>query len=189
MHAFSVDESNVSWEPGLSINAGLIFEKMFTNRLGIHSGFWFMHGRINFTSPADGTGGFSTSDAYVDISTLVIPADLIVSFNAGFFSFNLLTGLSFEQIIQSRMKVNDWPADPKDNDFLLEMNYFQIGLDIGFNLKFRVGRFTDLFLGAKGQMMLLPIMKDDNGGDNDNFSYNVQAFAGVMFRMSLFPFK
>jgi len=181
-HAYAVNNSELTWDPGLSINFGLIFEKMFTNRLGLHSGLWFQHGKVWFKSP---DAGFLVDKAYVEMSILQIPIDCIIAFNAGFFTFDILAGLSLSQVIESNMKIKEPAAT--NIDFLHAMNYFQLALDLGFNLKFRVGRFTDLFIGVKSHAYLLPTMQDERG-DKDNFSYDLQASAGIMFHMSIFPF-
>ncbi len=183
MNAFAVKDSEVSWSPGVSYTGGIIYEKMFTPTIGIHSGVWFIAGYVNFSVAADGTG-FGTSDAWTDIIFLEVPVDAVFSFGSGFFRFSILTGLSFTQLIHSEIVVNDAALDPNHYDFTLSMNYFQVALDFGFRFTFRVGRFTDIFIGIKGQLMVLPTMKEDTG-DEDNFIYNAQATTGVMFRMSL----
>ena len=79
-------------------------EKMFSNRYGIHTGFWFTYGTISFDM-TDTSG--TIPDAAFDFMSVSVPALFIFSFNAKKVSLNLLSGFTLNHIIYSHMRYTD----------------------------------------------------------------------------------
>jgi len=179
--AFSTSD-DFTWKADYGWQAGFIVEKMFSSHFGIHSGFWYTDARIGFDSNSD---GFVTSDAYTQIKSISMPLDVISSFNVSFFSVNFLSGLTFAHILKSEMHYND-AGVKKSVDVLYDMNYFQLGINLGLTFKFRVGKFTDLFFGEIFDLYLLDTVKDSNNGKSN--MYDMRTVAGFLLRTDVFPF-
>jgi len=180
-NAFSTDD-DMSWNMDYGWGAGFIVEKMFSSHFGIHSGFWYTDARIGFDSNSD---GFVTTDAYTQFSSISMPLDVISSFNISFFSVNFLSGITFAQIMESKMYYTDAGVE-KTVDVLYDMNYFQFGINLGLTFKFRVGKFTDIFFGEIFDLYLLDTVQDSNNGKSN--LYDLRSVAGFLFRTDVFPF-
>ena len=167
------------WSLDNGWHGGLVFEKMFSNRIGMHSGFWYSDARYSF-----GKDVTDTSGGYTHIKSLSLPLDLILAFNGSMVSFNILTGINLLHIIDAKMYFDDGSDSA---DVLGDLNYFNMAFELGFQLKFRAGRFSDIFIGVTGDINMLNTVR--NSHDNDYFLlWNSRVTAGFLFRTDLFPF-
>jgi hypothetical protein len=165
-------------DSGILYGGGFIFEKMFSNRLGIHSGMQYQEVRLGFFNDDDEEDLFMRSYA--------VPLYLITSFNGTMFSLNLLTGFTFSHLVEVKFLKNPDTGDPEIN-LLQYMTQNQAALSAGLNLKFRIGRFTDFFIGSVGDFHITKMLNDRADSDNRNHFYNIRGITGVLFRTNLFP--
>jgi hypothetical protein len=170
---------------------GFVFEKMFNNILGIHSGLWLNRFNLDMRMKSpfnpfaiDPMTLFSTKMKVTGWS-ISFPLCLITSLNASFFSLNILAGIKYTQIVDSHVKLkNPLMSYKRYIDLLPYFNQPQFGFNLGIVLKFRIARFVDLFAGGICDLYVTELVR----GSNDMaLLFDFTAIAGVMFRTNLFP--
>jgi hypothetical protein len=179
-------------EPGYS--GGVVVEKMFNNILGVHAGLWFNRFSIDLTMrqkpdpiSLNSTTGLIPLKLSFNAWSLSVPLSLITSLNASIFSFNILTGIKYTEIVESRLRIKNPLLYYKRNfDLVPYLNDPQFGFTVGFNFKFRITEFIDLFFGATGELYLTELI---SGSSDITSLYAVSALSGVMFRTNVFPIK
>ena len=167
------------WDAGYNFGAGLILEKMFTSRLGIHTGFWYIEARADMH--------MDNMKIETILRTLTLPLYLLVSANKGIFSLNFLFGVDISQIIESRLHTDDPGAIHSDAYITQHLRPSQIGIAMGFNFKFRVRKFVDLFFGVIGDFYATNLMKEHDNYNDYAHLYDARLTMGVLFRTNIFP--
>ncbi len=166
------------WDSGISYGGGFIFEKMFGNRLGVHSGMLYREARFGFTDD---------NEQKIVMRSYAVPLYLITSpVNRGNFSLNVLTGFTFSHLVQVKIQENSDTGEP-EIDVHQYMVSNQVALSAGLNLKFRIGRFVDFFIGSIGDFHITKFLSENDGGDQQDHIYNIRGITGVLFRTNLFP--
>ncbi len=171
---------------------GIIFEKMFNNILGIHSGLWFnqlnltmsMKQKITSTS----INPMSLAYTKMDVTgwTIGIPLSLVTSLNASFFSFQIHAGIKYTHILQSEMTHNNilLMLYKRKMDMISLTYQSQFGFTLGIFFKFRTIAYVDLLFGAEGELYVTKLVKNDTGVTH---LFGLTARAGIMFRTNVFP--
>jgi hypothetical protein len=115
-----------------------------------------------------------------------MPMDLITAFNGRRVSLEILTGFNFIYTLFARMhdEANTVNSEP---DVLNYMNYFNVALEMGLRLRFRLGQFTDMFLGVTGDINLMNTTRNNSGSNDFALLWNARAETGFLFRTNLFP--
>lgn len=172
-------------DPGFCAGGGLVFEKMFSDRFGFRSGIEYGYSRIDFVM----SGAYASSfDATWSFQKILVPLQLITSFNAGSFSVNLLTGINYGYIFISEMSTDTAVIiDTHNDDAKKYINSNQFALSAGILLRFRFTRFTDFFMGAEGDYFLTNLLNHDSGADGTINVMEARFTAGWMFRTGIFP--
>ncbi|MCP4134435.1 MAG: PorT family protein [bacterium] len=167
------DSPNV-WGSGIAISGGLVLEKMFTNRVGIHSGVWYSRfkNQIYLSN--------SSLQTTVTSQNIGMPFYLLTSFNAGFFSLNLLTGVGLNYIFTSTLS-----GGPSDADVLESLAYFQVEAAAGINFKFRLGKHFDFFIGGMASMGITKL-HEERSSENVRL-YHLRGISGFLIRTDIFP--
>jgi hypothetical protein len=165
------------WDSGISYGGGFVFEKMFSNRLGIHSGMRYQEARFGFTDDDE--------EENIVMRSYAVPLYLITAANGRKFSLNVLTGFTFSHIGKVTLLENSDTGSP-DVDLLQYMEYNQVALSAGLNLKFRIGRFVDFFIGSIGDFHITKLLNENADGGQDHI-YNIRGITGILFRTNLFP--
>jgi len=181
---FSKDSGVETEEPGPTVGGGFVFEKMFSNHFGIHSGLIYRYMEVDFTADVDMPDPLEATWSF---HTINIPVLLIASANTENFSFNLLFGLTYINIFQSEIENrSSFPFEMESQKALSYINPHQVAVTGGINLKFRVTKFTDFFVGAIADFHPTNLFR--SGGGNDHLSiYSGRVMAGYMFRTDIFP--
>jgi len=182
----SIDSDVKTVEPGPTVGGGFVFEKMFSNHFGIHSGLLYRYMEFDITAdvsmpdPLEATWSFHT---------ISIPVLMILSANTENFSFNLLFGLTYMNIFQSEIENRSSVIyDMEVQKALSYTNPHQVTATGGINLKFRVTKFTDFFIGALADFHPTNLFR--SGGGDDHLSiYSGRVMAGYMFRTDIFPIR
>ncbi|PKL35684.1 MAG: hypothetical protein CVV44_19320 [Spirochaetae bacterium HGW-Spirochaetae-1] len=182
-NALAVKGDGMKYHPDFGYQGGLIMEKMFSNRYGIHTGFWFTYGTISFDM-TDTSG--TIPDAAFDFMSVSVPALFIFSFNAKKVSLNLLSGFTLNHFIYSHMRYTDSTNVDHSSDVLHYLNYVNVAVTAGFNIKFHVSQFSDFFIGILGDFNCLEMLRDTHG-DDMSYVYSGRVISGVMFRTDIFP--
>jgi hypothetical protein len=177
---------------GPGYGGGIVFEKMFNNVLGIHSGLWFnqIHMTISMKQRITSLNIDPMSLFYTKFEntgwTIGIPLSLITSINASFFSLQIHTGIKYTHIIQSEATHNNpiLSLYRKKMDMMPLIYPSQFGFTLGLFFKFRTARYVDIFFGGEGELYVTQMIKD-NSDVTHLFSLTVQA--GIMFRTNIFP--
>jgi hypothetical protein len=186
-------DSHTRYDFAPGYGGGFIFEKMFNNLLGIHSGLWV--NRFNLDMKIKNRFNPFSIDPLAFISTklkisgwsITFPLCLITSINASFFSFNILSGIQYTHMVKSEMKLNNPLMSYKRHlDLLPYLSQPQFGFNLGIMLKFRVAQFVDLFAGVMGELYVTELVK---GNSDFSLLFDLKALAGVMFRTNVFPAK
>lgn len=167
------------WGIGYNYGGGIIVEKMFTNLLGIHSGLWFTESRDELKM--DGV----KMDTI--LRTLTFPLYLIVSVNKGIFSLNYLVGINVSQIIDCYIYNNEKSTENKSAYVLNYISPYQLGIATGLNLKFRVSKHVDYFLGIIGEFYGTNFWRTNDHWNDYGHIYNARMQMGVLFRTNIFP--
>lgn len=182
----SIDSEVKTEEPGLTAGGGFVLEKMFSNHFGIHGGLLYRY--MEFDITAD-TGMPDPLEATWSFHTINIPLLMIVSANTENFSFNLLFGITYLNIFHSEIENRSSVIyDMEVQKALSYTNPHQVTATGGINLKFRVTKFTDFFIGALADFHPTNLFR--NGGGDDHLSiYSGRIMAGYMFRTDIFPIR
>ena len=170
-----------SSDPGYAGGVSLVFEKMFSNRFGIHSGLGYLETEFKIKNT-------EIDNVFVDywhLKAVSMPLLLITSFNFDSFSINLLTGLNFYHIFSSQIKTGDETTDLSEADALPHTISNPVMASAGVNFKIRISKFTDLYLGAIGEISIQDIFNDTDS--NISRFVSTRAIAGVLFRTDIFP--
>jgi hypothetical protein len=170
--------------PGITAGGGLVFEKMFTNHLGLHSGLVYRYIENNIfvddiVNPLEAEWTFHT---------LTIPFLMILSANMDSFSINLLAGFSYINIFDSTIKnQSSIVYDMDEQKALSVINPHQAAATAGINLKLKLTRFSDGFFGVIGDFHPTSLFRSDHGNNEYLHIYGGRIMTGVMFRTDLFP--
>ena len=165
---------------GLTAGGGLVFEKMFTNRLGFHSGAVYRYMESDFKDDAT-----NLLDASWSFHTITIPFLMIISGNTESGSINLLAGVSYINIFDSTIKNRD--PYTKSAKVLSEINPHQVAATVGINMKLQVTKFSDFFAGIIVDFHPTNLFRVDHGDKEYLHLYGARVMTGVMFRTDLFP--
>ncbi len=183
------DHMRYEFAPGYG--GGFVFEKMFNNIIGIHSGLWV--NRSNLDMKVKPSLKSLSIDPLAFIHTKIkasswyisFPLCLVTSVNASFFSLNILSGIKYSHIVDTHMKLNNpLMSYRRYIDLLPQINQPQFGFTLGIVLKFRVSLFVDIFAGGIGDLYVTELIKNGNGMF---LPFNLTLIAGVMFRTNIFP--
>ncbi|HOO73299.1 MAG TPA: porin family protein [Spirochaetota bacterium] len=172
---------DTKWNLGYCYGAGFIVEKMFSNRLGIHSGLWYLQSAVTMEMPDN------EADSDAAMHLLTVPLYLIVAANRGIFSFNFLTGMDLTALVACTTHTDTDLVNNKTADVKKYLTPYQFGLAMGMNFKFRVAKFIDLYIGVIGDFYLSSLDKDHGGSDYYSHMYDARATMGVLFRTNIFP--
>ncbi len=166
--------------PGLTAGGGLVFEKMFTNRLGFHSGVVYRYIESDLKDDA-----VNLLDASWSFHTITIPFLMIISGETESGSINLLAGFSYINIFDSTLKNRDpYTASGKA---LSEINPHQVAATVGINMKLQVTKFSDFFAGIIVDFHPTNLFRTDHGNSEHLHLYGARIMTGFMFRTDLFP--
>ncbi len=180
-----VSKGEDSFEYDLGYGAGFVFERMFNNTLGIHSNITF--NIMNLKMRMTDSSGFKAGYDVINY-TINFPLLMNISLNTQSFSFSFLIGPTFLYFITSEMtKTDSTVTTTGGSDILRYMQYFQVGAAAGMQLKFRVGMFTDFFVGGVTEYYFTKLIKDKP--DSFENMYSFRTFAGFMFRTNVFPIQ
>jgi hypothetical protein len=170
------------WKTGQGYQGSFIAEKMLSPRLGLHSGICFTSAEYRF-SEEDSS---SVQDAKIEIQSLSMPLDLITAFSGRRVSLEILTGFNFIYTLSARMH-DEANTVNTETDVLNYMNYFNVALEMGLRLRFRLGRYTDMFMGITGDINLLNTTRNTGDGNDYSLLWSARAETGFLFRTNLFP--
>ncbi len=199
-------EEYIKWKKGIGYGGGFIFERMFSDLFGIHSGIWFYktiieaemrddddyHENNNSSEPDTS----ESDDVYniVDFKSnyITIPFYLITSFDLNFISLNLLTGFNFTYITET-FECEDTPTGTESENMSQHIGYSQLGVGGGLKIKFHITRFVDFFVAGIGEMYFTDYINDDDDNNNSNnggggdesitaYIYNYRITSGVLLR-------
>ncbi len=169
--------------PGLTAGGGLVFEKMFTNRLGFHSGAVYRYIENDFHS-----NDANQIDASWSFHTITIPFLMIISGNTESGSINLLAGFSYINIFDSTIKNTDSLIyDVESEKALSRINPHQVAATVGINMKVQVTKFSDFFAGIIVDFHPTNLFRADHGKNEYLHIYGARVMTGFMFRTDLFP--
>ncbi|MBP7736641.1 MAG: hypothetical protein KA369_11760 [Spirochaetes bacterium] len=171
---------------------GLVFEKMFNNTLGIHSGLWFNNIELIYRlkTPITSANIDLMSLYYTKLNikgwTISLPLSLVTSLNASIFSFQIHTGIKYTHIVTSEMTHNNpvLKIYKKKMDMLSLINQSQFGITVGLFFRFRTAPFVDLFFGAEGELYVTELLRTNS---NLAHLFGLTGQAGMMFRTNIFP--
>jgi hypothetical protein len=172
----------IKFEPGISYGGGFVLEKMFTSRIGIHTGIYFTESISPFTM-----NFFSNPDSSImRMGSITIPVYFIGSFNKSFFSLQMLAGVTLTQILYSITSPNPPLATGNaSSEAVYQLSQFMAGPGVGLNFKFRGSKYFDLYFGFISTFYFQNFLP--RSPDTYVFFYDVKLTAGFMFRTNLFP--
>lgn len=169
---------------GFSAGGGLVFEKMFSNRLGLHSGlvYRYMENDLMSEDPIE------PLDLNWSFHTLTIPFLMILAASTDSFSFNLLAGFSYINIFDSSIRNRSFsPGNLESQNALSVINPHQVAVTAGINFKFKVSKFSDFFVGIIGDFNPTNLFRADHGENEYLHIYGARIMTGFMFRTDVFP--
>ncbi len=176
IYSARTNSANSTWKAGPGYGGGLVFEKMWNSRFGIHSGFWY---HIISMKMVESNEGKESQEMKLKSDIFQMPLCLLVAFRAGSFSLNPLAGFS---VIYVRKTVLE--NDTNEGTFSANVSRYmaksQLGMLAGLEFKYALGRFTDLFLITEGEYCFTKLIRADS--DKKDFLYSGRLLAGVMLR-------
>ena len=164
-----------SFKKGYGLGIGLILEKSITPRFGFYTGIWHSEYYMDIII---GDGG--PEEAKIVGWIVTLPLYLATAFSSGRFTLNILTGFNFAYLSKGKIYINTdkgWTSV----DVLKYTNYGQSGFGGGIELKFRLTRFVDLFIGIIGERYLSNYLNDDSD-EMKGCLYNLKVQSGAMLR-------
>jgi len=177
------------WDKGVLTGTAFIMEKMFSDHVGIYSALMLERGfhKLSFIDP---TTAASATPSRMKVEyvhwKMTIPACLLTSVNIGFFSLQFLAGPNLSHILVSELKPDNKSIHARDIVKLI--NYYGIGISGGINTRYRVGTYTDLFLGFLGDFTMTNMSNKSRGdGKTKDNMWDAKMITGVMLRASIFP--
>lgn len=170
-----------TWYEGKCYGGGIVIESMFTSHFGVHGGVSFIYAEIKGKSFYAG----QRIDFRFTSFSMSVPLCLMTSINANNFSFIILTGFTFSQIMMTRMETSN-PAAPNNSDDLLPyLNPSMVAVTGGFLFKFRSSNYTDFFVGLISDFYFTDLMEKMDG--QVIHPYDIRAVVGILFRTNIFP--
>jgi hypothetical protein len=171
---------NMNWEPGFGYGGGLVFESMFTNTFGLHSGLWFYHCTLKLNFPVKDSGSNEKIKHTVKTNMLSLPIYLITSFyDSRIVTFNILAGLNFSYIAESYMKPAPDEGNNSSANIQKDLGYGQIGAGAGIEFLFKITKFSRIFITFTGEYYFVNLISDKEDDSVDHM-YNVNVRAGIM---------
>jgi hypothetical protein len=152
---------------------GLVFEGMISEHMGLHSGIWYLRERMEFDSMA----GSNVKDNATGLS---IPVLAVFPFHAWRFTFGFLAGIQFTLMTSSRYEISG-SGTSQEFDVLKFLNYQQLGLAGGAEIKIAFFRFVDFFVSALGEYNLTTFSSESSDGVADHL-YGYVIRTGFLFR-------
>ncbi len=162
------------WKGGTGYGGGLMFEYMWNQVFGIHSGFWYAVSTIELK--------FNENDPVtIDARTehFWMPLYLITSYRSGMFGIGLLTGMNFMYVHKCEFLV-DSPMGSDEMDVTEYMRYDLYGIAGGLELKIGVTRFIDICIGGMAEIYARGFIKSTSR--TQDYLYDFRFFTGVLFR-------
>ncbi len=162
-----------TWSPGPVYGGGIIFEWMWSEYFGLHSGVWFyrVSQELEFESSTDVT----TADSNI----LTLPVYLTAAQQWGRFGISVLAGFDFGYIWDTELS-NDSSANPERADITHYMNKNQFAVSAGLDFRFGIGRFTYLFVGGMASFYCTNLIDGDD--QSDIRLYTFTAHSGILLR-------
>lgn len=162
-----------SWSPGPVYGGGIVFEWMWNEFFGLHSGVWFY--RISQELEFEG----STDVIVADSNILTLPVYLTAAQQWGRFGINLMAGFDFGYVWDSELS-NDSSENPKRADITHFMNKNQFAVSAGIDFRFGIGRFTYLFVGGMASFYCTNFIDGDDRSDIRLYTFT--AHSGILLR-------
>ena len=172
------------YKPGISYGCDFIFEKMFSNTLGLHSG-------ISFAQLSSSYLQRGLPDTWIEVITrsLSLPVYMITSINKNFFSFNLLCGFYVSYLFEAEMINPGSIPGGGSADILKYLNHYQFGTGVGINFKFRINHFFDLFFGLSTEFSFIDLIAEKGNDKTYDHLINGKFNIGFLFRTNPFPIE
>jgi hypothetical protein len=162
--------------------AGITVEKMFSNRFGLYSGLSYMTFKIHL-SDIDKLG----PDMTWKTEGIYMPLMLITSFSTKSVSLSFLTGISFYNMFSSELLIHDDLMGDMEQDVLPYISKRFLMASGGSTLKFRLGDYTDFYIGAIAEISAFNVMGEENTEKAHMFS--LRGVSGILFRTDIFPMR
>lgn len=162
-----------TWSPGPVYGGGIIFEWMWNEYFGLHSGVWF----YRLSQELEFEGSTDITKAYSNILTL--PVYLIAAQQWGRFGISLLAGCDFGYIWDTELN-NESSENPKRADITHYMNKNQFAVSAGLDFRFGIGRFTYLFVGGMASFYCTNFIDGDDRSDIRLYTFT--AHSGILLR-------
>ncbi len=171
---------------------GFLFEKMFNNTLGMHSGLWFNNIELiqRLKTPITSANIDLMSLYYTKLNikgwTISLPLSLVTSLNASIFSLRIHTGIKYTHIVTSEVTHNNpmLKIYKRKIDMVYMTNQSQFGFTVGLFFRFRTAAYVDLFFGAEAELYVTELLKTNS---NLSHLFGLTGQAGMMFRTNIFP--
>jgi len=166
-------DDDLSWDTGKVYGGGVIFEYMFNNYFGLHSGVWYgrFEGEVRFDN--DGVPIDTTSQVYS------MPLYLITSLRYGRFAAELLTGFDFVYVAKSEFE-RESLSGPERADISHFIRYRQYAASGGLQFKIGITRFIDIFVGGIASYYITDFIESDDSSQTHFYTFT--ATAGVLLR-------
>ncbi len=179
-----------SFGTGGSYGGGFVFEKMFTNYVGIQSGMYIQ----SYELPVRFKFYAGIPDIPVRVSTILravnisIPMTVLFSVNVSFFSVNFAAGVRVCYMVDPTFTNKNINVPNYHNRIssLPAIHNFMFGLTGGVYFRFRMTENVDAFFGPDANIYLTETFKDDKDLTS---LYQLSLTAGFMFRTDVFPMK
>ncbi len=162
---------------------GLIFETMFSNHLGIHSGVEISYFEMSGSSTKPGELFYFR----VYTTVMEIPFCLITSVNTGIGSFVFLTGVTFAHTLHSRFNTSNPDVASTSGDLLPFLNGSHLGGTAGLLFKIQTSDYSDFYTGITATYYFTDLMEKMDGSIAN--LYNYRAVVGFLYRTDVFPIR
>lgn len=174
---------------GPGYGGGFVFEKMYTNLLGIQTALLADYSSIEMK-----LGGTLGSGPYLWVRAikftvnswrLDLPFTLVLSFNtARLFSFNILAGIRFGILIDPRIRAVNFVMATNSLPGVPTLMQFTISATAGLGCRFHVSEHVDVFATVMGSLAATEFFR---GGSDRSHLFSANLMTGVLYRTDLFP--
>lgn len=160
------------WKPGYGFGGGFVFDYMFSESTGLHSGLYYYYA-IVILEMNDSTGG--TVDLDTAIQMIQMPLYFFYALNGDFISLDLMGGFHLSYMTHVEMS-----ADGKESRAINLMGYQQPGFGAGLRFRFHITRFIDLYLGIMGEFYANDLIAANT--DWTDYMYDGRGEIGLLFK-------
>ncbi len=165
------DGGKPEWKPGWGAGGGFVFDYMFSENTGLHSGLYYYYSVLILEM----SGETEPIDLESTVQMIQMPLYFFYALNGKSVSLDLLGGFHFSYITHVVMS-----AEGKENNAIQFMGYQQPGIGTGVRFRFHITRFIDIYLAMMAEFYANDLIAANT--DWTDYMYDGRGEIGILFK-------